>query len=119
MPDLEHDCALRPGRIADIRDTRNTHEDELKALSFDEKWDRCPPPLPPRAHALSAVTHHLQLLRSACPARRAASSTAVHRFVQLPARILCNTCMCQGTVVLQPMGSRAYQVHPAPRVMEV
>lgn len=30
-----------PGRIADIRDTRNAHEDELKALSFDEKWDRC------------------------------------------------------------------------------
>ena len=28
-------------RIADIRDTRNAHEDELKELSFDDKWDRC------------------------------------------------------------------------------
>ncbi|KAK9822855.1 hypothetical protein WJX81_004537 [Elliptochloris bilobata] len=26
--------------IADIRDTRNAHEDELKDLSFDDKWDR-------------------------------------------------------------------------------
>ena len=28
------------GRIADIRDTRNAHKQELEALSFDEQWDR-------------------------------------------------------------------------------